>query len=273
MALDFVYGDVKDGVLRPLDGQQRLTTLFLSTGTSLRAPELDPAAPWLQFSYATRPTARDFCETIAEHPFPAGLARRRRGSRTSLGTSTLAAGPDDLVHARDARRDPRAASTGGPTCASGTACEKRQMRPIWFLFLPVADMDYGEDLYIKMNSRGKPLTPFEVFKADLEGMLKPSSGQPLPGRRAHHDHYEHLTMSIDGAWADVLWEYEKAGARLCHRRRVHALPDLHHRRLRVARRAARPALARQGSLHANGRSRNAPGFRSRTREPARREEP
>ena len=29
MALDFVYGDVKAGVLRPLDGQQRLTTLFL----------------------------------------------------------------------------------------------------------------------------------------------------------------------------------------------------------------------------------------------------
>ncbi|MBD3879818.1 MAG: DUF262 domain-containing protein, partial [Quinella sp. 1Q5] len=27
--LDFVYGDLKDGVLTPLDGQQRLTTLFL----------------------------------------------------------------------------------------------------------------------------------------------------------------------------------------------------------------------------------------------------
>ena len=26
-------------------------------------------------------------------------------------------------------------------------------------------MGSGEDLYIKMNSRGKPLTPFENFKA------------------------------------------------------------------------------------------------------------
>ena len=38
-------------------------------------------------------------------------------------------------------------------------------------FLPVTDMDYGEDLYIKMNSRGKPLTIFEVFKAGFESAL------------------------------------------------------------------------------------------------------
>ena len=29
ITLDFVYGDIKDGVMTPLDGQQRLTTLFL----------------------------------------------------------------------------------------------------------------------------------------------------------------------------------------------------------------------------------------------------
>ena len=29
MGLDFIYGELRSGVLRPLDGQQRLTTLFL----------------------------------------------------------------------------------------------------------------------------------------------------------------------------------------------------------------------------------------------------
>jgi uncharacterized protein with ParB-like and HNH nuclease domain len=29
LELDFIYGSVKDDVLQPLDGQQRLTTLFL----------------------------------------------------------------------------------------------------------------------------------------------------------------------------------------------------------------------------------------------------
>ena len=29
ITLDFIYGDIKENVLTPLDGQQRLTTLFL----------------------------------------------------------------------------------------------------------------------------------------------------------------------------------------------------------------------------------------------------
>ena len=77
MGLDFVYGDVKDGVLRPLDGQQRLTTLFLLHWyvASLRRTCSTRLAPWLRFSYATRPTARDFCRALAEHPFPSDAAK------------------------------------------------------------------------------------------------------------------------------------------------------------------------------------------------------
>src|SRR5215213_6370332 len=60
MGLDFVYGEVQGGVLRPLDGQQRLTTLFLLHWyVASLAGTLDQAASWLRFSYATRPTARD----------------------------------------------------------------------------------------------------------------------------------------------------------------------------------------------------------------------
>lgn len=37
IVLDFVYGDIDtDGVMTPLDGQQRLTTLFCSIGTRQR---------------------------------------------------------------------------------------------------------------------------------------------------------------------------------------------------------------------------------------------
>ena len=70
---------------------------------------------------------------------------------------------------------------------------------IWFLFLPVVDLDHGEDLYIKMNSRGKPLTTFEVFKADFESIIK----------AVDPDRHRHLVDSMDGSWADTLWEYEK----------------------------------------------------------------
>ena len=61
VGLDFIYGDVEDGTLRPLDGQQRLTTLFLLHWyLGYRAAQLSEPQAWMSFSYATRPSARLF---------------------------------------------------------------------------------------------------------------------------------------------------------------------------------------------------------------------
>lgn len=208
MGLDFIYGDVDvdQGMLQPLDGQQRLTTLFLLHWyVASRAGVLDPAAPWMRFSYATRPTARDFTTALATHPFPAD----------EKAPSEWITNQPWYVYPW--RQDPTIASMlvmldalherFDASVAFEAIWARLSVRPdgaqrgvIWFLFLPVPDMQRGEDLYIKMNSRGKPLTPFEVFKADFEALIKDAN----PSR------YRHLADSIDGVWADVLWEYEKA---------------------------------------------------------------
>ncbi len=206
MGLDFVWGDVRDGVLRPLDGQQRLTTLFLLHWyVASRTGALESTAPWLRFSYSTRPTARDFTQTLAQRPYPGGPESPAewitnqpwyvypwRQDPTIASMLVML----DAIHARLGR-----AETDLHAIWSRLAARHAdpQQGAIWFLFLPVIDMDYGEDLYIKMNSRGKPLTGFEVFKADFESILKDVD----PAR------YEHLVNSMDGVWADVLWEYEK----------------------------------------------------------------
>ena len=125
---------------------------------------------------------------------------------------SLAQRPDHLLDARDARCDSQAIRSREDRLQRRVArLSDEERRAIWFLFLPVPDMDYGEDLYIKMNSRGKPLTRFEVLKADLQEMLKPVLRDvPCPTAGHDHDLYEHLTTSIDGNWADLLWEYEKS---------------------------------------------------------------
>ena len=43
---------------------------------------------------------------------------------------------------------------------------------IQFYVLNLDDFGLSEELYIKMNARGLPLTPFENFKADLINYLK-----------------------------------------------------------------------------------------------------
>ena len=50
--------------------------------------------------------------------------------------------------------------------------ERLKRQAITFYFLPIKDMGLTDELYIKMNSRGKPLTRFENFKAELEQCIK-----------------------------------------------------------------------------------------------------
>lgn len=206
MGLDFIYGDVKEGVLRPLDGQQRLTTLFLLHWyVASLADELEPGLPWLRFSYATRPTARDFSTALAENPYPMDAESPtawitdqpwyvypwRQDPTISSMLVML-----DAIHAR---LQPGSSDFGALWSRLSQRTTHDGDAPIWFIFLPVVDADLGEDLYIKMNSRGKPLTTFEVFKADFESIIKSVD----PGR------HKHLVDSMDRAWADTLWQYER----------------------------------------------------------------
>ena len=71
ITLDFVYGDIKENVLTPLDGQQRLTTLFLLYWYASKKEQVaENEIGFLKcFSYETRPSARKFCESITTKDF------------------------------------------------------------------------------------------------------------------------------------------------------------------------------------------------------------
>ena len=43
---------------------------------------------------------------------------------------------------------------------------------VTFHMIPLEDLGLTDDLYIKMNSRGKPLTEFENFKAHFEKTIE-----------------------------------------------------------------------------------------------------
>lgn len=69
MKLDFVYGSVEHNNINPLDGQQRLTTLWLLHWyIALRAGKLDDevAGTLKKFSYETRISSREFCGNLCQ---------------------------------------------------------------------------------------------------------------------------------------------------------------------------------------------------------------
>ena len=59
-----------------------------------------------------------------------------------------------------------------------------------------------DETYVKMNARGKTLTPFESFKASLEQYLHEANEKELVNR---------LNSNIDGKWLDLFWNVINEG--------------------------------------------------------------
>ncbi|WP_188043945.1 DUF262 domain-containing protein [Changpingibacter yushuensis] len=195
VGLDFVYGELdSEGILYPLDGQQRLTTLFLLHWyLASRSGNLNIDAGWTHFSYETRPSARRFCQRLIRATPP-------------LTVDHLAAWVQEQPwYLFVWRHDPTISSMlvmidaihkqfSGVDAAAAWCRLTDTARPaIGFHLLPLPDMGSAEDLYVKMNSRGKPLTEFENFKARLEKTIEWS-----PRATEFAD-------KIDKEWLDVLW--------------------------------------------------------------------
>src|SRR5262249_47745510 len=72
--LDFIYGSIDSGgAFTPLDGQQRLTTLLLlhwylavKDGATLDFIRKPPPARGARFTYAVRPSSREFFDALLE---------------------------------------------------------------------------------------------------------------------------------------------------------------------------------------------------------------
>ena len=66
-------------------------------------------------------------------------------------------------------------------------------------------MGLTDEIYIKMNSRGKPLTIFEHFKAELERNLR------LVDESKGTSFANQIISKIDREWTDLLWNYRNGG--------------------------------------------------------------
>ena len=198
--LDFVYGDIKEMKLIPLDGQQRLTTLFLLHWYIARHEGINEKEfSFLKsFSYSTRYSAREFCQSLVEY------------TPDFLKENITEDIEDQSWMPLDWQNDPTIASM--LTMLDAIHCMFKETSGLWerlingcisFYFLSVEDMGLTDDLYIKMNSRGKPLTEFEHFKAEWEGLVKKidEDDADLSGE---------LSRKIDTIWTDILWSYRGA---------------------------------------------------------------
>ena len=200
MDFDFVYGTLKNGILYPLDGQQRLTTLYLLHWyIACKEETINEAREVLQnFTYETRISSREFCEKLMELDYI-----------PEEGTLPSEYIKDQNIYFDVWDKDPtiRHMLVMLDAIHEKFYDEDKELYPlltreldenpiITFNYLPMENYALTDDLYIKMNARGKNLSDFENFKAKFIQHMKKND---LP--------YEHFEASVDKEWTDLLWDY------------------------------------------------------------------
>lgn len=218
LKMDFVYGSEEKNILNPLDGQQRLTTLWLLHWyLALKANHLPEAVKYLKkFTYETRVSSRVFCEALCDPT--------KFESFESNETSLYDFIQNQTWFYSNWINDPTIKSMLVMLYGSGE--EKNDSIeyifkdvdynnywqklispecPIVFYYLPLSEFKLTDDLYIKMNARGEHLADYENLKADLikyisfqrntddkwSSLLDPQNGFPI---------------KFDTKWIDIFWK-------------------------------------------------------------------
>ena len=211
--LDFVYGsESKAKEFMPLDGQQRLTTLFLLHFYAALIAKDDQGNSVVhekdfedlgRFSYATRNCTIAFCKNMLI------------GKHKEL--SEILANPDVKTNIFDSYLkdldDFRGSYYTDPSVMSMIVVLDRihsmfvGMTSLWtkltaddcpinFYLLDFGEFDLSDDLYNKMNSRGKPLTAFEIFKAKMHKCIL----------KSQKDKAETIAIKLDTDWMQYVWD-------------------------------------------------------------------
>ena len=202
--LDFIYGSVEDGDSQPLDGQQRLTTLFLLHWYAAVKSQLlnkDIMNVLKKFTYETRISSREFCNTLVLNPIQI--------TKTIVLSSQIV---DSAWFFLSWKKDP----TIDAMLRTLNDIHKYffDIENLWekltsdanlisFYHIELEDIGLTDDLYIKMNARGKLLSSFENFKASFQKRINDNKWDK------EKEFQDTFAFKIDTKWTDLFWIHRK----------------------------------------------------------------
>lgn len=203
--LDFVYGMISENertlqsLFIPIDGQQRLTTLFLLHWYAAWKEDLlnDAKDTLLRFTYETRPSAHSFLNFICKEAIPQTITTFREyfinEARWFDNAWMLDPSVEAFVVMLDCIHDNETINSTNHLFKTLTTTEV-----ISFYFLPLREFGLNEEIYTRMNARGKQLTPFEKFKSKLFTAIE------------YNDILKkEIEEKIEYNWIDYLWPYRE----------------------------------------------------------------
>lgn len=208
--LDFVYGNIREDRAKknrdekihtfiPIDGQQRLTTLWLLHWfLAMKEERLDELTSILsKFVYETRPSAHSFCHNLMTRKFP-----KDRISEIEEYILNQSWFEEDWYSDGSIRGMLKMLNTFSKNTSliNGTIRLDQLLDPenqISFYFFPLKEFGLSEELYIRMNARGKVLTDFENFKSEFYKILR------------DNPRIDDVKDKMEYEWVNNLWPYRK----------------------------------------------------------------
>ena len=216
LKLDFIYGSsFKDSGstchFSPIDGQQRLTTLALLgwmlsqrvAGEAIEAP-----VPDMNLVYGVRTSTEQFVRELFATRLPDDFNWR---SDKKVISEYIRSTPSWYLDQWDSDASVSAMldMLDAVNAALNLYDDNRlktiarnffepDVNPISFESLNMPDYNLTEDLYVKMNARGKHLTRFENWKAEFYGLLAVKYGV----KKA-----DEFSEKIEGDWCNLFWKY------------------------------------------------------------------
>lgn len=188
----------------PVDGQQRLTTLFLLYLYRQKAGRINTELDLSKFSYDTRRAASDFCKSITSEEW--AIPNDENVSDVIKDSSWFM---------NYWEKDPTVEGMLNMLDAIHRKCKEIADYPnldnVTFFFFDLESNGLNENLYLKMNSRGKPLTAFENLKAKIEKVLPDTIKVEMKwfpeNNAAPKDSFkEKWKFFMDRDWTNAFWD-------------------------------------------------------------------
>lgn len=211
--LDFVYGKIENNFFYPIDGQQRLTTLFLIHWYFALKERKECPKELINFEYDTRISSREFCKAlvtneivvpskVGDGSFISYLKNKGWFVGSWKTDPTIKAMLVMIQSIHDLFYDISISNVF-------EQLTKDELITFECLNLGAKGFDLTDELYIKMNARGKQLTTFENFKANFIQLIeKYYKGQklthPIKGEISYSGYFSYR---IEKEWTDLFWYY------------------------------------------------------------------
>lgn len=195
LSLDFIYGYQENKNFIPIDGQQRLTTLFLLYFyANLEGKFDEELLKNLQnFNYEVRESCSDFLKALVERENYKMLEKRKIRQNIENQKWFFKSWKND--HSINAMLQMF------EWIEKIFKYESFSLEKITFDFFDMNEYKLGEKLYVKMNARGKMLSDFENFKCKFED-LKEFKDLDLNDK---------IKNSLDNEWLNLFWQIANEG--------------------------------------------------------------